>query len=358
MNDKEKAVRKTRQLTRRNLLLASAAFGGALAAPRIVSADAAYPSRPVRVLVPYSAGGGADTVSRILFAKLSEKWGQQFIIDNRGGGGGTIGATIGATVVAKADRDGYNILYDATAFSTNPWLYAKLPYDVAKDFEPVFLASLVTNFLLVNNSVEAKTVADVIAIAKAAPGGLDWASSGNGSVQHLCLEMFRHTAGVKLNHIPYRGGGPALNDLLAGQVKFFFSNASSSMGHVTGGSLKAIAHTGRGRLALLPDLPTVAETLPGFEAMSGTVSSCLPAPRRRSCRSSTAASTRCCESPASRSASRGSTSSSAKTRPKISARSWLRRSRSGARSSTRPTSSSGEHAAAVLVETAAQHSTF
>ena len=260
--NKETIVDKRGRLTRRNLLLASAALGTAIAAPRVVRAQAAYPSRPVKVLVPYAPGGGADTVSRILFAKMSETMGQQFVIDNRGGGGGTIGAA----VVSKAERDGYTILYDATAFSTNPWLYAKLPYDTVKDFEPVFLASLVTNFLLVNNSVEAKTVSDVVAIAKAAPGGLDWASSGNGSVQHLCLEMFRHTAGVKLNHIPYRGGGPALNDLIAGQVKFFFSNASSSMGHVTGGSLKAIAHTGHGRLTLLPDLPTVAETLPGFEA--------------------------------------------------------------------------------------------
>jgi tripartite-type tricarboxylate transporter receptor subunit TctC len=254
-------VPKTRKLTRRNFVLGSAALSAAVAAPRIALAQT-YPSRPVKVLVPYSAGGGADTVSRILFGKLSEMMGQQFVIDNRGGGGGTIGAA----VVAKAERDGYTILYDATAFSANPWLYAKLSYDTAKDFQPVFLASLVTNFLLVNNAVEAKTVADVIALAKAAPGGLDWASSGNGSVQHLCLEMFRHAAGVKLNHIPYRGGAPALNDLIAGQVKFFFSNASSSMGHVTGGSLKAIAHTGRGRLALLPDLPTVGETLPGYEA--------------------------------------------------------------------------------------------
>ena len=261
MNDKETTVRTTRKLTRRNLLAGSAALSAALAAPRIASAQT-YPSRPVKVLVPYAPGGGADTVSRILFAKLSEAMGQQFVIDNRGGGGGTIGAA----VVSKAERDGYTILYDATAFSTNPWLYAKLSYETTKDFEPVFLASLVTNFLLVNKEVEAKTVADVIAIAKDAPGGLDWASSGNGSVQHLCLEMFRHAAGVKLNHIPYRGGGPALNDLIAGQVKFFFSNASSSMGHVTGGTLKAIAHTGRGRLALLPDLPTVGETLPGYEA--------------------------------------------------------------------------------------------
>jgi tripartite-type tricarboxylate transporter receptor subunit TctC len=246
-------------MTRRGLLASGA---GLMLAPRVLRAQSVYPNRPVKVLVPYSPGGGADTVSRILFGKLSEMWGQQFVIDNRGGGGGTIGAA----VVAKAERDGYIILYDATAFSVNPWLYAKLPYDTGKDFQPVFLASLVTNFLLVNNEVPAKTVAEIIELAKNSPSGLDWASSGNGSVQHLCLEMFRHMTGTKLNHIPYRGGGPALNDLIAGQVKFFFSNASSSMGHVQSGTLRAIAHSGRGRLPTLPDLPAVQETLPGFEA--------------------------------------------------------------------------------------------
>ncbi|HZN32029.1 MAG TPA: tripartite tricarboxylate transporter substrate-binding protein, partial [Xanthobacteraceae bacterium] len=126
--------------------------------------------------------------------------------------------------------------------------------------------SLVPNLLVVHPSVAAKTVNDVIEIAKAAPGGLDWASSGNGTVQHLSLEMFRLRTGVKLNHIPYRGGGPALNDLIGGQVKFFFSNGAASIGHVQGGAVKAIAHTGRGRLGTLPDLPAVAETLAGFEA--------------------------------------------------------------------------------------------
>ena len=216
-----------RELTRRDLLKASAALPFALPAPP-ASAQAAYPARPVKVVIPYPPAGGADTVGRLLFQKLGEMWGAQFVIDNRGGAGGTIAAA----AVAKAERDGYTIMYDATAHSVNPSLYANLPYDTVKDFEPVFLAALVTNLLLVNKSVDVQTVADVIALAKATPGGLDWASSGNGTVQHLALEMFRHRAGIKLNHIPYRGGGPVLNDLIGGQVKFYFSNAAASIGHV------------------------------------------------------------------------------------------------------------------------------
>jgi tripartite-type tricarboxylate transporter receptor subunit TctC len=233
-----------------------------LGAPHHAAGQTEWPSRPVKVIVPYPPAGGADTISRILFGKLSEAFGQQFVIDNRGGAGGTIGAA----AAAKADRDGTTILYDSTAFSVNPFLYPRLPYDSMKDFQPVFLAALVANLLVVHPSVQAKTVADVIAIAKAAPGGLDWASSGNGTVQHLSLELFRLRADVKLNHIPYRGGGPALNDLIAGQVKFFFANGAAAVGHVQGGAVKAIAHTGRGRLGTLPDLPPVADTLAGFEA--------------------------------------------------------------------------------------------
>jgi len=247
--------------TRRRLLTGAAV---ALAAPLLArSAHAqAWPARPVRVIIPYPAGGGADTTGRIFFARLGEAWGQQFVIDNRGGAGGTIAEAI----AAKADPDGYTILYDATAFSVNPFLYSKLSFDYGKDFQPVILTTLVPNILVLNKDVPAKTVADVIALAKAAPDGLDFASSGNGTVQHLSLEMFRHMTGTKINHIPYRGGGPALNDVMGGQVKFFFSNGSASVGLVQAGSVKGIAHTGKGRLATLPDLPPVSDTIPGFEA--------------------------------------------------------------------------------------------
>ncbi len=243
-------------LTRRTLLTASIALIATGA-----KAQAAWPARPVRVIVPYPPAGGADTVSRILFTKLGELWGAQFVIDNRGGAGGTIGEA----AAAKADPDGYTVLYDATAFSVNPALYPNLSFSYETDFAPVFLASLVPNILVVNNSVTDKTLSDVIATAKNAPGGLDFASSGNGTLQHLCLEMLKHMAKVPINHVPYRGGGPALNDIVGGQVKYFFSNGPASIGLITGGRVKAIVHTGKGRLGTLPDLPSAQETLPGFE---------------------------------------------------------------------------------------------
>jgi tripartite-type tricarboxylate transporter receptor subunit TctC len=223
---------------------------------------AEYPERQVRVVVPFPPGGGADTISRTLFTKLSEDLGRQFIIDNRGGGSGTIGAGI----VAKSAPDGYVILHDATGFSINPSMFAKLPYNPARDFEPVFLAGVVPNLLVVHPSVKAATVRDVIALAKASKEPLNWASSGTGSVQHMALELFKISAGVQLNHVPYKGGGPALVDVVGGHVKFYFSNAAASSGHVRTGNLRAIAHTGRGPLAALNDLVPVSDTLPGYEA--------------------------------------------------------------------------------------------
>ena len=225
-------------------------------------AETAWPNRPVQVMVPYPPAGGADTTARILYAKLGTMLGQQFVVENRGGAGGTIGEG----VVAKASPDGYNILHDATAYSVNGALYPSLPFDYNKSFDPVALVSLVPNILVVTPSVPVKTLADVIAYAKAQPDGIDIASSGNGTLQHLSLEMFRFMTGVKVNHVPYRGGGNALTDVIAGQVKFFFSNGSSCVGLIQSGQLKAIAHTGKGRLKSLPDVPPASDTLPGFEA--------------------------------------------------------------------------------------------
>jgi tripartite-type tricarboxylate transporter receptor subunit TctC len=245
-------------LTRRTLL------AGLAAAPlaRSAQAETDWPSRPVRVMVPYPPAGGADTTARILYAKAGADLGQAFAIENRGGAGGTIGEA----VVAKAAPDGYTILHDGTAFSVNGSLYPNLPFDYRKDFDPVFLVSLVPNILVVTPSLPVSTVADVIAYAKAQPNGIDMASSGNGTLQHLSLEMFRKATGIKINHVPYRGGGLALTDVMSGQVKFFFSNGSASIGLIQGGKVKAIAHTGKGRLGSLPDIPPVSDTLPGFEA--------------------------------------------------------------------------------------------
>jgi tripartite-type tricarboxylate transporter receptor subunit TctC len=245
-------------LTRRTLI------AGLTAAPFVpsASAQAAWPVKPVRVMVPYPPAGGADTTGRIVFGNLGQLFNQQFVVENRGGAGGTIGEA----VVAKSEPDGYTLLHDATAFSVNSSLYASLPFDYNKDFDPVALVSLVPNILVVTPSVPVKTVADVIAYAKAAPDGIDMASSGNGTLQHLSLEMFRHQTGIKISHVPYRGGGLALNDVMAGQVKFFFANGSAAVGLIQGGKVKAIAHTGKGRLKSLPDIPPVSDTLPGFEA--------------------------------------------------------------------------------------------
>ena len=249
------------QFSRRTLLKGTVAALAAPANGTSALAQAAWPNRPVRVIVPYPPAGGADTTARLLFTKLGELWGQQFVIDNRGGAGGTIGEA----AVAKADPDGYTIMHDATAFSVNPALYNNLSFNYARDFEPVFMASLVPNILVANKDVTPKTMADVIALAKTTPGGLDFASSGNGTLQHLCLEMLRHMAKVQINHVPYRGGGPALNDIVGGQIKYYFSNGSASVGLIQGNQVKAIAHSGKGRLGTLPDLPSVQETIPGFE---------------------------------------------------------------------------------------------
>lgn len=246
------------KLTRRTVVAALAAAPFAMPA----LGQAAWPNRPVRVMVPYPPAGGADTTARIVYAKVSQILGQQFVIENRGGAGGTIGEA----VIAKAEPDGYAMLHDGTAHSINGALYSNLTFDYRKDFDSVALVSLVPNILVVTPSLPVKTLADVIAYGKAQPDGISIASSGNGTLQHLSLEVFRFTTGVKVNHVPYRGGGIALTDVMSGQVGFFFSNGSSVVGLIKGGQIKAICHTGKGKLDSLPDVPSAVDTQPALEA--------------------------------------------------------------------------------------------
>ncbi|WP_426959243.1 tripartite tricarboxylate transporter substrate binding protein [Muricoccus radiodurans] len=220
-----------------------------------------WPNRPIRLVIPWPPGGGADTVGRILAPRVSAILGQTLVIENRPGAAGSIGASS----AARSAPDGYTVLYDSTGQAINPYLM-QLPFDLWRDLRPVVQTASVPNLLVVTPSMPYRTVADVIAAAKARPGGLDFASSGNGSVQHMALELFRQAAGIPVNHVPYRGGGPALTDVISGQINHFFSNASSSTGFVRAGTIRAIAHTGTGRLAAFPDLPSVGETLPGYEA--------------------------------------------------------------------------------------------
>ena len=247
---------------RRSLLSAGALLLAGGSRHASAQAPAAWPTRPVRVVVPYPPGGTADLVARILFEPVSRRLGQPFVIENRSGATGTIGA--GA--VAQAAPDGQTVLHDATGLSVTPALFPRLPYVPTRDFVPVFQAVTVPQLVLVPPSSQAKDVAGLIALAKGTPGGLDGASAGNGSLQHLVLELFARTAGVSVNHVPYRGGAPAVNDLIAGQVQLYFGNVNVSAPFVRDGALRALAHTGRGRLAALPDVPPLSDTLPGFES--------------------------------------------------------------------------------------------
>ena len=231
-----------------------------------------WPNRPVRVVVPWPPGGGADTTARMIFPKLAQKLGQPFVIENRPGASGSIGAA----EVARATPDGYTLLHDATPLAINPFLI-RVSFDALVDLKAVFLPMQVPMLLVMNPNQPPKSLAEVIALAKARPGSLDWASSGNGSAQHLALELFTRAAGMTVNHVPYRGGGPALTDVVAGQVGYFFSNSNVSLPFVQGGRVRAVAHTGRGRIAAFPDLPAIGDTLAGYEAYEWN---CILAPAR------------------------------------------------------------------------------
>ena len=226
----------------------------------------AFPNRPVRLVVPFPAGGTTDILARAIAEKLSSALGQQFVVDNRPGAGGNIGADI----VAKAAPDGYTLLMGTVGtHAINPSLYAKMPYDAMKDFAPVILVAGVPNVLVVNPEVPVKTVSDLIALAKAKPGTINFASSGNGTSIHLSGELFKSMTGVQMSHDPYKGSAPALTDLIGGQVQLMFDNLPSALPFIKGGKLRAVAVTSSKRAPALPDLPTIAESgVPGFEASS------------------------------------------------------------------------------------------
>ena len=222
----------------------------------------AYPTKPVRLVVPFPPGGPTDILGRAIGAKLGELLGQPVIIDNRGGAGGGIGADN----IAKSAPDGYSLLLGTTGTHTiNPNLYSKLSYDPVKDFAPISLVVRYLNILVVNPKVPAKNVAELIALARQKPGQVTFGSAGNGSSNHLTAEMLASMSGVKMQHIPYKGSGPALNDVIAGQIDFMFDQYSTVGPNIKAGKLRAIGIATRERHALLPDVPTIAETIPGFE---------------------------------------------------------------------------------------------
>lgn len=234
-----------------------------------IAADArsdGYPSRPVRFIVAQAAGGNADFVARMVAAELAKKLGQQFVVDNRSGGGGGV---LAADMVAKANPDGYTMLLVGSSFGVNPSIYKKLPYDSERDLAPITLASTASQILVVNPSLPVNTVQDLIRLAQAKPGELNFGSSGNGGGPHLAGELFNLMAKTKMTHIPYKGASGSILDLLSGRIQVVFATMPSVMAHLRANKLRGIAVTSLERSALVPELPTISETgLKGFQ--SGT----------------------------------------------------------------------------------------
>ena len=252
-----------RLLRATTILVGIAAFAFTMAA----GAQApAYPTKPIRLVVPFPPAGATDLIARAVAQKLGEVWGQSVVVDNRPGAGGNIGTEL----VAKAAPDGYTLeMGTVGTHAINASLYAKIPFDHVKDFAPVILVAGVPNVLVVNPAVPANSVQELIAYAKANPGKLNFASSGAGTSIHLSGELFKVMAGVQMTHVPYKGSAPALQDLLGGQVQLMFDNLPPSLPQIKAGRLRALAVTSATRAPALPDVPTIAESgLPGFEASS------------------------------------------------------------------------------------------
>ena len=222
----------------------------------------AYPAKPIRFVVPWAPGGSTDVLARIIAQKLNESWGQPMLVENRPGASGNLGSD----VVAKAAPDGYTILVGSmSTHAMNGALYAKMPFKPVDDFAPVAILAYVTNVLVAHPSVKANTVAELIAFARANPAKLNYASAGSGSTNHLSAALFEKMAGISMTHVPYKGGAPAVVDLVGGQVDVFFTGSTNVLGHVKSGKLKLLGVTETNRAKVLPDLPTVGETLPGYE---------------------------------------------------------------------------------------------
>jgi tripartite-type tricarboxylate transporter receptor subunit TctC len=248
-------------IPRRRLLQIAASAAALAAAPRPGWAQT-YPARPISLLVPWAPGGSTDILARIVATHLHQSMGQPVVIENRTGASGNIGT--GA--VARAAPDGYTILFNTMSVHTmNHALFATMPFDGMKDFSPITLLAYVTNTMVVHPSVPANTVAEFIAYAKANPGKIAYASSGPGSTNHLCAALLERMAGIEMLHVPYRGGAPAVADTVGGQVQLFFTAGTQSLEHVKAGRLKLLGVTEAKRSPLLPDVPTVAETVPGYE---------------------------------------------------------------------------------------------
>ena len=230
------------------------------------AAEGAYPTRSVTLVVPFPPGGGTDTGARIVAEQLGKRWGQPVIVENKGGAAGQIGADF----VAKAKPDGYTLLMgNIGTQAINPSLYKKLPYDADKAFAPISLVAELPLAMMVNPGVPAQTVKDFIALAKAKPGQLSYSSSGSGGAPHLAAEMFKEQTQTNILHVPYRGGGPAVSDLLAGHVQLSFMTVLEASGQIKAGKLRALAVTSSTRVSALPSVPTLAESgLPGFNSIS------------------------------------------------------------------------------------------
>jgi len=250
------------KLFARTNLLWAGVLGLGLAAPFTIHAQN-YPAKPVRVIVPFSPGGAADVPGRLLMTKLSEGLGQQVLVDNRPGAG----STIGAEIVSKSPADGYTLLMISNTHVISAALYKTLKYDAISDFTPILEFGDAPNVLVVHPSLPVKTVKDLIALAKAKPGQIDYASSGNGSSQHLFTALFTNMAGIKMNHVPYKGSGQARSDLIGGQIMVGMPGISSVVQNINGGRLRALGVTGPKRSPELPGVPTIAESgVKGYEA--------------------------------------------------------------------------------------------